>query len=423
MRISKLMMPALTLAGALALAGCGGGSDTPAAVTPPSDDMKDQPVTQPATKTAAVPNDGTVGPFQAGLKITLAAGDTKNVNGVGWLTCESGTCAVEVPAGTSVSAVSYTGTGTLTIRTADHRLADTTAGTTPRPEEATDPLSNDVLLKALKTGNSRMPADNTVWNAGTGAGGALTDGTNTNDGNGLVVSPEFTPIGGPRIDLSVAALGAGVDAYYGYWAKSTADLTNTSTGPAGAGRDVSEAGTVYGGATPYGKKPEASLGTATYHSTGRVLFYYSNDDSDHNNWRVGNSGNTSLNLTANFGSGMVGGNIDPDTRAQTTGDTPRLPLVGERIRLGSVPIGDDGTFSGTNVTFADPDIKRDSGSWEGGFFGPSVTGNPQVHSHPSHVAGEFSVSRPKIGTDQNELHIRGAFGGGDCMTGTPLAAC
>ena len=30
MRISKLMMPALTLAGALALAGCGGGSDSPA---------------------------------------------------------------------------------------------------------------------------------------------------------------------------------------------------------------------------------------------------------------------------------------------------------------------------------------------------------------------------------------------------------
>ena len=34
MRLSKLMMPAATLAGALALAGCGGGSDTPAADPP-----------------------------------------------------------------------------------------------------------------------------------------------------------------------------------------------------------------------------------------------------------------------------------------------------------------------------------------------------------------------------------------------------
>ena len=43
MRISRLMMPAVTLAGALALAGCGGGSDTPAGQMPPGGEGCDAP--------------------------------------------------------------------------------------------------------------------------------------------------------------------------------------------------------------------------------------------------------------------------------------------------------------------------------------------------------------------------------------------
>jgi len=111
---------------------------------------------------------------------------------------------------------------------------------------------------------------------------------------------------------------------------------------------------------------------------------------------------------------MVGGTITPATWG---GGTAPATIGGtdNNITLGRTPIGGDGTFSGS-ATFAGG-YTRDSGSWKGGFFGPSVAGNPQVHTSPSHAAGEFRVSRPEIrggvnnAVTQNELHIRGAFGG------------
>ena len=385
--------PALAAALALALAGCGGGGDTPAAVTPPSDDMKDPP----ATKTAEVPDDRTVGGGLAGLKVTLAAGDTKNVNGW-WYTCEGGTCSVEVPAGTSVSAVSYTGTGTLTIRTADHRLADTTAGTAPRPEEATDPLSNDVLLKALKA--SRTSADDgTVWNASSDAdpaGTVIATVPDDHDFSNASAPASFTPLGGPKTSLWI---DGDTDAYWGIWKESTT--------PIGGSEVNGKRGVVWGGDTPYGKKPDTSLGrtagevagTALYE--GEVLLYHS-PDGKASSWTEGSG---DLSLTANFRTGMVGGSIGG----------PALDGVGTAeandIALSATAITSSGTFSGS-AKFSAPGVTRQSGSWNGGFFGETleVVGGVQDHLAPSHVAGEFRVTRAKVGDTQTGLHVRGAFG-------------
>ncbi|MCY4243086.1 MAG: hypothetical protein OXD36_15255, partial [Rhodobacter sp.] len=405
-------LPTVVLAGALALAGCGGGDD-------PMDDMdmddtamddtdmddtdpEPEPEPEPEVKNAKVPDDLTVVTREASLQATLQHGETKLISGL-WYTCDGGTCSINIPAESAVSSVDYTGSGTLTIRAVDHRAADPTVGAAAQPTESTDPLSNDVLLKALQTGAARGAGDRTVWNGGTGNGDAvaeLTGGVNS-----------FTPVNGPRIDLRVVAVGEGVNAYWGYWQKSTRDLTGVPTD-----RDVSDRGLVWGGSTPYGKKPDARAapatnGIATYAGgDNNVLFYYSGDGTGHNAWTSGGTG--TLTLTADFGAGMVGGSIAPGS---LTGITNPTRITNNNIDLETTAIGGDGTFQGS-ASFSSGAVARDSGNWNGGFFGPSVSGTPvQTHTSPGHAAGQFSVSRPEINRNnvmvQNELHIRGVFGG------------
>ena len=331
----------------------------------------------------------------AGLSFNLATGELRQIAGY-WFRCTGGTCAGSVAAGAVVGTVSYTGTGTLEILASNPTLADSSTGNIDQPTESTDPLSNDVLLKALRGTDSRVAADDTVWQT--------TDGARRAPGTTWV----FTPLGGSRIDLTIGTSGNSNDVYFGHWVKSTADLTSSEDQSALANRNHGERGTVWGGAMPYGKKPDTSLTTASYNEDGAVLLYFSG------NGRTWTNATGNLTFNANFETGMVGGNI---VVVPATG----LVAATDNIDLMTTMIGNDGKFSGS-ASFTNSNVRRDSGSWNGGFFGPTTMVDSGVESHaePSHVAGAFSVSRPAIGTStivsataQNQLHIRGAFGADD----------
>jgi len=347
---------ATLLAGMLALAGCGGGSSS----SPANDGgMKDNGDTEPKTLDVS----GLTG-------VTLDAGKNQTVKvkaeaprdfGNKRFTCEEGTC--EITFTNELGTIVAEATGDVTVADKPTTPIDITTGTNPQPTVSTDPLSNDVLVKAF---SSDMAERTTVWNTNKALPGSAV---------------MYTPLSGPKIHLW-SGNDSGV--FWGHWGKSTMPLDTDVFG---------NRGTVFGGSKPYGKKPDASL-MATY-TGGGALFYYSTDGTK---WVRDGTGNVAF--TANFKTGYVGGDITP-----TAGLT-----MADKVKLEATTIGNDGMFSGS-ASF-DADTTRDNGSWEGGFFGDTtmVTLGVQAHKAPSHVAGKFNVSRPKHGTDQTELHIRGAFG-------------
>ena len=394
---------AALLAGMLVLAGCGGGSSA----TPepdPVDPVDPAPPVDPTptTKTAGVPNNQVIAGNTAGLSFNLATGELRQIGNY-WFRCTGGTCAGSVAAGAVVGTVSYTGTGTLEILASNPTLSDSSTGNINQPTESTDPLSNDVLVKALNS--ARTATNNTVWNTGVGAAGAridtISDGTEDS-------RETYRSVDGEQIDLYIDAVGASNVAYFGHWVKSTQAVGNE--------RVFGDRGTVWGGATPYGKKPDASLGatTATYGDTSGVLLYHSANGAT---WNTLEQANATLTLQADFATGMVGGSIDINETGNTATGTGSAVDEND-IELTATMIGNDGKFSGS-AGFSDTSVVRDSGTWNGGFFGSATSVSEdgiETHVRPSAVAGEFSVSRPAVGPStsrtQTQLHIRGAFGGG-----------
>ena len=416
MRISKLMMPALTLAGALALAGCGGGSDTPAAASANNEEGGMPPPPPPAPKTLALPTGLTITgsansegatdyTIPSGGKLELTSRPSSRGDVVFTCPADGEDCVVTIPVGGAVSSVTYSG-GTPEVTEKDDPETAVNTGIETRPTESTDPLSDDVLLKALKA--SRTSADDgTVWNASSDddpAGTAIVTVPDNHDFSAYPTPASFTPLGGPKTSLWI---DGDTDAYWGIWKESTT--------PTGGSEVNGKRSVVWGGDTPYGKKPDTSLGraaaagvvagTASYAGTDNVLLYHS-PDGKASSWKEDHG---DLNLTANFRTGMVGGTIDVNTDDDLT--------VGDNIALSATAITSSGTFSGS-AKFSAPGVTRQSGSWNGGFFGETleVVNGVQDHLAPSHVAGEFRVTRAKVG-NQSGLHVRGAFGA--TCEGTP----
>ena len=411
MTVSRLYMPAVTLAGALALAGCGGGSNTttdnsgnmcpagetgtpPNCMKPAEDEKKEN-----ETKSLDLPNgltldgpEGHNGPrdytIQPGKMLDLATNQTGRM---ARFSCPAGgeACVITVPVDGNASAVTYSG-GTPVVTEAKDPAVTVNTGVTQQPTESTDPLSNDVLLKALKTG-TRAAADDTVWNV---------------DNNSVIAADPaavdldkkiFKPLSGPTVNLRVDRAGGarGNEAYFGDWYKFTVATGQTE-------ENISARGVVWGGNKPYGRKPDTGITKAIYSGGATdvvdALLYHSTDGKK---WTRGTG---DLSLEANFKTGKVGGTVAP-------GAIGSITLADTAITLSETDIGSDGTFSGT-AKFSAPSITRQSGSWKGGFFGDTteVVAGVQKHKAPDHVAGEFRVSRQKIGTAQAELHVRGAFG-------------
>jgi len=363
---------AALLAGMLALAGCGGGGSTDSGTgnngnngnTATASKVDAPAGTTPTTYNVEV---GTPQTY------TVAAGESITFGGAHKYECAAGAdCKVtlENQAGTLV----IMSTGMLAY--VPPPPISTTTGTTTRPTDSTDPLSEEVLLEALKSTGSKK----TVWSNA----GIARAATGAEAGQAWV----YEPLSGPKIELWISGDD---DAYWGHWVKSTKAVGNAPV--------LGDRGLVWGGATPYGEKPATSLAKANY-NTG-ALFYFRGDGTSWSN------GTGALVLEADFARGMVGGKITPTAQAGKIGDT-------DVVQLTATAIGNDGTFSGS-ASFENTAITGDSGTWQGGFFGSPTTINAQGKESPvapTDVAGEFSVSRPKttVPNMQTKLDIRGVFG-------------
>ena len=408
MRISRFLLPTVVLAGALALAGCGGGDD-------PMDDMDmddtamddtdmdepdPEPEPEPEVKNAKVPDDRTVLTGLASLQATLQHGETKRIGSL-WYTCDGGTCSINIPAESAATSVDYTGSGMLTIRTADHRVASAGGGADQPAADADDPLSEATLLEATDDDES---SGLTLWTA---AGAALTSGGEV----------QRTLRNGESFNLELSHLTGAL--YWGQWERYTDATDGTEAGY--------RHGSVWGGQNHYGKKPVSNPFESAADSDGRidhahysladaVEFRYSTNGGK--TWEIpvtGDVDTADLDLRADFMRGKIGGTITGEDLDDIDGSPSSDQNVND-IRLMESDITSTGTFSG-NAEFSASGITRQRGSWDGGFFGDDVgvSGTTVRDVAPSHVAGEFSVNREKITnsdgvTTQTPLFIEGAFG-------------
>jgi len=361
----KYLWAVLTVVG-LTLAGCGGSSH--------NHDDDDKLTGNTSPKTLKLPSTATKGVFSLNengdkADFEIAAGKTEMRGGHDFSCPETSTggCKVYLENNAGTLVAMETG-GVLEVKKTPDEAVTSTGRGASQPTNSTDPLSNDVLLEALKgTGSEK-----TVWS---GAGASI----QTNQ------SVTRTFLEGEILKLW---LKGDVNAYYGYWIESK---DATSLADPDADPMFVENGVVFGGSKPYGIKPNEKIDEATYNGNV-ILTHRVNSDAD---WSDPET--STIALKANFGDGMIGGSF-------THSDTGEIVLMDTSIKT-------DGTFAGT-AKFSDEAFKRQNGNWNGGFFGDTteIDGDKEVHKAPSDVAGAFDLHREKVDASKGSLQVRGAFG-------------
>ena len=288
MRISRLLMPAVTLAGALALAGCGGGSSTTGAGTDPgaNDPMEEMGDNGAGAdfSVAYIP-DGATGSITYSpdsRQVYRVSPDSHTKSGLGG-TNVSVYCPPAADEGcryrvTENNDVEVTNGATIVLDSS-RRVA--TGGVSTPPSIDTDPLSADTLADGFKgTGSGR-----TIWSAPDTA----IDPTSTLTRN---------LVDGERLILVASREGSADAAYWGHWHRFKPAATEFGE-PTGESRR-----TFFGGATRYEAKPDDGIANANYNGDD-VRFYYKHGSGD---WTSGTA-SASLALRANFEAGRISGRI------------------------------------------------------------------------------------------------------------------
>ena len=399
MRISKFMLPAVTVAGALALAGCGGGSggeDPPKMMDPIVKEEEEEtvdfsPATLPGTANGIV--------YNADSRKTILVGKGKHAVGDSNVSvmCEADTgCAYRVVAsGGSVSIETTNGATVVLTNPVPQTAQPQDSGhwlsaasiIAAIPADADNGVASPDNLSFTIGGVKRTIASNPTGNAGVGTPDDKVDElvlrhdrTNADDGNFLVWGSWKEPVEGTASDK--------------YHQVSGGSVPYKGTPPKSAGGPDSQA--IYSG-------EDAFVGFVN-----------------------GTAWVSDVRLTANFGdqtiSGIVGEGVVAAGVATntTTIGTTNVPdfnsITLKQTGIGSTMTGSAtirGIGAGTSNGVGDQRNAPSSGTWKAGFFGPGA-------GTPTGIAGEVNVTRPLAGqtlaTADNphgrvvKLSISGAFG-------------
>ena len=387
MRISKLLMPAVTLAGALALAGCGGGSDSMQEMAEmgdvgDNDDDADDgtPKHVPILGGFTYDDDdqGLFGSIVAGGEVRLGAAGTGAIiscpddaeNGCTWRYRDDGKIY-----------------GTGGAKGAPWKAA---AAPTASTEGGGDWLSASNLVKGATGGGDANRF--TLERGGVELAIPNTEGTAASD---------IPQSGGMRVSLRLrhnrasAGSGAGTtpsgDVDYLVWgAWEEGPAQDPGPDPKFTVRAT--------GSMPYVGTPSDQLANARY--TNGAVGFDKDGDGDMEPW-VGQ-----VVLDANFDTGYINGDVyhadGEGTALNATADVASIELKKTKIGAsfsGSATV----TSNGTGANADNLPGSASSGSWEGAFYGPST-------AQPTGTAGTFAAKRPKDGTKATAYEIQGAFG-------------
>ena len=402
MRISKFMLPAVTVAGALALAGCGGGSDsteTVPPVVPPVVPPADTGGYKDITPTGA-DVDVNTGGLSAGR---IAAGGAQTIPRSNvTITC-TGTedCAYRVTASGNIE---VSGQATASIPVAPEPAAPQAAGHWLTASNLVGAIPNDADAGARNS----IPVvaggiKRTVTANGQGDTATPTFIANAQHGDAKVSSLIL------RHDRGAPADNGAADGNFLVWGVWLEPVQGTGSD---IPRSVSGGSLAYKGTFPTSGANVATNGTARYVG-----------DNGFHGFVNGTAWTSDVRLTADFNdktiSGIVG-NLGDGTAAAATDSTVgtasfnsitlKQTGIGATMSGSAVIVGADDTISHTT-----DQIAPSSGTWKAGFFGPASDA-------PSDIAGELSVTRPAAGATSStalnphervtKLSIVGAFGAG-----------
>ena len=369
MRISKFMLPALTVAGALALAGCGGGGDSMS-----DDDMKMDDDDNGNGYKALVEPKAT---FSATTIQTGQIGeeDESQVGNV-IITCtDSDGCQWKIENGQLLIAGTYT-----------HKL-----DLPPDPPKVSSAgndnwLSDTSLLRGVLHDGSAIRLTK---------GNAVHQRTAAAEATATFVAPES---GGLETTLRLQHTRTGLEVnandadylVFGAWEMAA----GTSPGP------DPKAEVVWAGSIPYVGVQSYRTGTATY--TGNVLGHYKRGNvAPSAAWADWNG---TASLSANFATQYVEGTITATSISEITSIALKKAKMADAVK---------GEIAGITDTTASDRTGKVTGTWNAQFFGPESEGSP------TGIAGDFRADRaaapPRPAGDTEStaaprLVIQGAFG-------------
>ena len=410
MRISKLYLPAVTVVGALALAGCGGGGDS-------MDDMGDTTTTTtpttpttPAARPATLTGTGLTNSGGTAYDIRLEKDETYGTPNGGTITCPTNECVITVGAQRGTPTVTATGGATFAAKAVVRAPRDDrTAG---GGDASVEWLSDRNLINAVKvnlgvvTGikitDSRGvehdliqdAADNTSIDDGDGSsavgdGGEFNGSIAADGGTTGVEATSGSKIG--RVVIEAAAQN-GDDTtlrlvhtrgrevtvaddnsrdrdttlsdylVYGTWLT----VTGADDGP----QNIPRAEVLVAGTLPWKTSDLPTTGDARYE--GKALGHYKRGKTGASDpWSEWDG---LVNLKANFsrGTSAISGSL---TTGINDHDTDTSVILGA-IALENLVIGGNGKVSGVG-----------SGTWEAGFYGSPINGAPNG------IAGSFQTIR------------------------------
>ena len=419
MRISKLCLPAAAMVGALALAGCGGGSDSMDDTTMDDTSTDDTSTTQDPETLAGT------GLTQAG-EIRLEKDDEYETPNNGVITCTTDECVITVANQRGTPRVTVT-SGTVTFDPYEELIVANTGDRTGGVTGGTDWLSNRNLIRAIKQSDSgaifvEIEAPNGAPTRGrdnanpsvilapvsTAAGGAFNEDTNDITGGSATNHIVVDTLGGRETDLrlvhtrgrTVNGEGAVTDRdtlltdylVFGAWERRTAANSGPTSKP--------QLGYLATGTIHRTNPGTFGIGDARYE--GKALGHYNESDGSWSEWEG------TVLLEANFApeERQISGRVNTGITTPDDGTLNLGTITLKTAQIGSSASGDSviagGVGSGSGST----------GRWHASFYGTAINGSPNG------VAGDFRSQRPQITrlvddvptTVQTKASIQGAFG-------------